>query len=68
MMEDNWSGSTFVHIVQQKGVGDGWVVGQVVEDIEVLSYTDIVLKTDGEPALMQVAKQVEVARNHQTTS
>lgn len=64
VMGDNWSGRT---CVKQKGVDNGWVVGQVVEGIEVLGYTDIVLTTDGEPASMQVAKQVEAVRKHQST-
>ena len=49
------------HLIE-KGYGDGWVVKKVIDGIESLSYTDVVIKTDGEPAIVQVGfRRVERA-------
>ena len=44
-----------MHACRCKGTEDKTVVNKIVEDIECMGYTDIILKTDGEPALVQVA-------------
>ena len=66
VVRDGRSRTTFSHVVQQKGMGDGWIVNKLIEDIETLGYTDIIIKTDGEPALMQVAKEIKARRRHPT--
>ena len=42
------------HVVPGKGAASDWVVRRVVEDIEKLGHTDIVLKSDGEPAIKEL--------------
>ena len=54
------------HIVDVKGVGDGWIVSKLMEDIDNLGYTDLILKGDGEPALVQVMNEVKRQRSHKT--
>ena len=50
--------------MNEKGVGDGWIV--LMEDIDNLGYTELVLKGDGEPALVQVMNEVKRQRPHKT--
>ena len=52
--------------VSQKGQGDTWLVKRLVQDIEDLGRTAIVLKTDGEPAMATLQRAVQAARPHQT--
>ena len=54
------------HIVNEKGVGDGWIVSKWMEDIDNLGYTELVLKGDGEPALVQVMNEVKRQRPRKT--
>ena len=54
------------HIVNEKGVGDGWIVSKLMEYIVNLGYTELVLKGDGEPALVQVMNDVTRQRPHKT--
>ena len=54
------------HIVNEKGVGDGWIVSKLKEDIGNLRCTELVLKGDGEPALVQVMNEVKCQRSHKT--
>ena len=46
-MRDGETINTFPHIVQEKGKGNGWIVGEIVEDIACLGYTDVIIKGDG---------------------
>ena len=54
------------HIVNEKGVGDGWIVSKLREDIDNLGYTALIWKGDGEPALVQVMNEVKRQRSHKT--
>ena len=65
-MKDDKSKSLHAHIVDEKGRGDGWIVAKIVDDIDALGYTSIIIKGDGEPALVQVMKEVKKARKHDT--
>ena len=56
---DTSSGSIFAHVVHKKGVEeDRYSVDKLVEDIEWLGYSQITLKSDSEPAIVQVLKEV----------
>ena len=59
---DKWSSHTFVHLVKCKGTEDPHVVKKVRDSIEELGYRKILLKTDGEPALVQVQEAVIKSR------
>ena len=49
---DGRTGMTHAHKCNQKGAADKWAVEQVKKDIDTMGYADIVLKTDGEPAML----------------
>ena len=51
------SKAIFAHAVDAKGSGeDGYVVNRLVEDVHWLGWTKMLLKTDNEPAIVQVLK------------
>ena len=56
----------FAHVVPSKGAANDWVVRRVVEDIEKLGHTDIVLKSDGEPAIREVQDKIRLRREFRT--
>ena len=58
------TGHTFCHLVTCKGTGDERIVGKVMQSIAETGCTDVVLKTDGEPALIQVQEAVVGKRGH----
>ena len=58
--------STFAHVCENKGTSDKWVVNKLLEDIDLMGHTEIILKGDGEPALVQVMEEVKRRRCHPT--
>ena len=44
----------FGHVCERKGASDMWVIEKIKVDIARLGYQDVILKGDGEPALVQV--------------
>ena len=66
ILKDRDTKTIYGHLVEEKGVGDGWVVKKLVEDVDSLGYTDLMVKTDGEPAIVQVAKELQKLRTHWT--
>lgn len=56
-------GATFV---QCKGIGDEYVVEKILGIIDYMRYSTFTLKTDREPALVQVAKEIKVRRIQET--
>ena len=62
VMKDEESGSVFSHRVDMKGPGDVWVVKKLVADIEELGRRDIILKTDGEPAMLALQRAMALMR------
>eukprot|EP00973_Karenia_brevis_P077886 10821749-Karenia_brevis.AAC.1 len=63
---DKWTSKTFSHLVQCKGVRDEKVVRKVLDSIKETGYTRMQLKTDGEPALVEVQEKVKELRTHET--
>ena len=57
---------TFVHLCRCKGPNDEWVVDKLVEDMAILGHTKMIIKTDGEPALVSVMKAIQEKRTHPT--
>ena len=66
IIRDKRTTTTAGHICECKGTDDNWVVNKIVKDIEEMGYTDIILKTDGEPAIVQLATEVKNRRNKST--
>ena len=66
VMRDTKTSMTAAHICECKGTEDKWFVNKLIEDIESWGYTEIILKTDGETAIVQVAETMKRRRNHST--
>ena len=47
-------------------VGDTWVVDRICNDIGLWGHTELIIKGDGEPALVQVQEATKVKWNHKT--
>ncbi len=62
VLKDSETGMLKGHVTEVKGPRDEWIVKRCCKDIEGLGHSNILLKTDGEPAL--VAVQSEVKRSH----
>ena len=54
ILKDEESGWMAAHVVEQKGSADQWAVQRILDDIRMFGHTDIIMKGDGEPALVQV--------------
>ena len=63
---DRWTKTTFCHLVQCKGLGDTRISAKVRKSIDRTGNTDMTLKGDGEPALVQVMEDVKNKRSHRT--
>ena len=63
---DRWTKAVCSFLVQCKGTGDSTIVNKVVQWINALGYRKVVVKTDGEPALVEVQEAVAKARTHDT--
>ncbi len=60
------SKSIFCHLVKRKGLDDEGIVTKVCDSIKEFGLTAIELKTDGEPALVQVQQAIAEQRGHPT--
>ena len=58
--------AVFSFLLQREGIGDDTIVDKVARWVDALSYRKVVLKTDGEPALVAVQEAVARARTHDT--
>ena len=66
VMRHQETGMIAGHLVQKKGVSDDWIVEKLVDDISSWGLTDIVLKTDGEPAIVALMDAIREKRKHET--
>jgi hypothetical protein len=64
--KDAKSGVIFGDVCEHKGVSDDWIIKRTERRIESLGRRDIALKTDGEPALIQVQSKILEKRAGQT--
>ena len=56
--KDFKSRALFAHVVRRKGADEeGYAVKRLAEDIEWLGYTRIILKSDGERAIVRLLKE-----------
>ncbi len=60
------TGLVVAYTVTAKGPSDGWVVKRLAQDIEEFGQRDIILKTDGEPAIVSLQGAVQGARQGRT--
>ena len=63
---DRWTKSVFTFLVKCKGRGDDKIVNKIVRAVDALGYRKLIIKTDGEPALVEVQEAVARARVHET--
>ena len=66
VMRDQRTRFTVAHVVLFKGPKDKWVVERLTRDIANLGYSDIILKGDGEPALVKVMEAIKAKRRERT--
>ena len=66
IVKDRDSSACLAYECTTKGPDDEWVVRQLVKDLESWGRTDIVLKTDGEPAMLALQSAIIKARSHRT--
>ena len=64
--KDETTGVIFHHRVACKGVGDEWATKRIVKDLEDMGRRDVVIKTDGEPAIVSVQTKVQALREGRT--
>ena len=64
--KDGKSGVVFGDVCEHKGASDDWIIKRVEMHIASLGRRDITLKTDGEPALVQVQAKILGQRAGQT--
>ena len=58
VVKDTKSKVVFAHAMRQKGVDDeGYAVARVTEDVQWLGYTKLILKTDGERAIVRLLRE-----------
>ena len=58
VVKDTLSRSIFAHVVRRKGVEeDGYSVKRLTEDVAWLGYTKVILKSDGERAIVRLLKE-----------
>ena len=60
VMQESLCTSVWAYAVESKGAGEEWLTPQLVEDLETIGLKDdrIVLKSDQEPSIVDVAREV----------
>ena len=64
--KDEVSGTIIHHKILSKGTGDEWLLKRLVKDLEDLGRRDVVLKTDGEPAIVAMQAKIQAMRDGRT--
>ena len=57
---------TFAHVCKSKGASDTWVVKKLAKDIDSLGYGAVILRADGEPAIVQLQEAIKDNRTART--
>ena len=66
VIKDERTTSVLFHKVIRKGPSDEWVIKRIAKDINEWGRQDIILKTDGEPAMIAVQDAIAQVRKGQT--
>ena len=64
--KDRRSRAVFAHVVPRKGVTHTHGAEELIKDLEKLGYDEVILKSDGEPALRAVQEEVRRRRGRTT--
>ena len=64
--KDDKTKMIFGHACECKGASDAWVMRKIEEDINRLGHKEVIVKGDGEPALVQVLEKIKEARSGPT--
>ena len=54
------------HLVRCKGLGDETIVKRMTQSVDEIGYRKVVIKTDGEPALITVQEKITAKCVHKT--
>ena len=58
VVKDTKGKAIFAHVIHKKGVeSDGYSVTRLIEDVQWLGYRRIIMKTDNEPAILQLLRE-----------
>ncbi len=60
------TGGLLAHKVLCKGVADEWATKKIIRDLEELGKSGIILKTDGEPAIVALQNRIQSMRMART--
>ena len=64
VVRDRHSKFSFCHLVRCKGMGADRIVNKVLQSIRETGHTKMLLKTEGEPAIVQLQEQIIAQREH----
>ena len=67
VMKESSTGYISCHMVKQKGIGDGWIVKRLVQDIETIGIGDMIMKGDQEASITAVIEAVKKERKDHRT-
>lgn len=59
IVKNETTGNLASYVCEQKGAADTRVIGRLADDVDMLGHGDIMLKGDGEPALVQVRNAIK---------
>ncbi len=63
---DETTGNKLAHFVTCKGLADEWVIRKMIKDFEEMDRAHMILKTDGEPAIVAVQNRLQALRPGRT--
>ena len=66
VMKDETTGNVYQHKIEVKGAGDEWLSKKMCRDLEELGRRDMILKSDGEPAIVAIQSKVQSMRPGRT--
>ena len=66
MIKDVQTRMHFAHVAPRKGMPDAHAAEEMTQDIKKLGYGDVILKSDGEPALIATQEEVQRRRGQKT--
>ena len=64
--KDRNTGMLWGNVIEAKGASDTWIVKRQLQNVELLGRANILCKTDGEPAIVQVQAKMIASRDGQT--
>ena len=64
VVQESLMGSVWTYAVETKGIGEAWFVEQLLDDLETIGLKNerVVIKSDQEPAIVEVMKEIQKRR------